>query len=278
MRLSLSILALFSLLAVTACSSADVLNATIAREGYRLHRDIAYGENPRQNLDLYVPENVHNAPVILFFYGGSWQNGSKDDYRFLGQALTSKGYIVAVANYRLYPQVHYPVFVEDGALALRYVHTHAGKYGGDAKKLFVAGHSAGAYIAMMLAADDAFHAKTHWIRGTIALAGPYDFLPFTDDTIKDIFRHYPDVQTQPINHITHAMAPVFLATGDADDTVDPRNSHRVKAKLESLHSPVEEHIYPGVGHIGIILSLAQGFRWKTPLLEDIATFINGHSK
>ena len=280
MKIVASILSVISMLALSGCSSADILNATISRDGYTLHRDVAYGENARQKLDIYVPEKAQNAPVILFFYGGSWQMGSKDDYRFLGQALSSKGYVVAVANYRLYPEVYYPDFVKDGAIALHYIHAHIGEYGGNPQHIFLAGHSAGAYIAMMLSADDAFHKEAHsqrsWVRGTIAISGPYDFLPFTDDHIKSIFSHYPDAQTQPINHITHSIAPVFLATGEADDTVDPRNSHRVKAKLEMLQSPVEEHNYPDVGHIGIILSLAQGFRWKTTLLDDIVNFINAH--
>lgn len=274
------LLQILPLLCLGACSAVDALNATIPREGYILHKDVAYGTDPRHALDIYVPAQARHAPVILFFYGGSWQMGSKDDYRFLGQALTSKGYIVMVADYRLYPDVYYPDFVIDGARALRFAHTHARHYGGDADRVFVAGHSAGAFIAMMLAADDAFHteasSKRAWIRGTIAIAGPYDFLPFMDNNIKAIFSRYPDKETQPINHITGKMAPVFLATGDEDDTVDPRNSHRVKAKLETLRSPVEERIYPGIGHIGIMLSLAEGFRWKAPLLDDIARFVDSH--
>lgn len=278
MRPALRLLYLLPLLCVGACGSVDVLNATISREGYTLHRDLPYGTDPRQKLDIYVPDHAADAPVILFFYGGSWQTGSKDDYRFLGQAFASKGYITAVIDYRVYPQVHYPAFVHDGASALRYVHTHAKQYRGDPKNIYVAGHSAGAFIAMMLGADDTFHqqakSQRSWIQGTIGISGPYDFLPFTDENIKALFSNYPDNETQPLNHITGKMAPVLLATGDDDDTVDPRNSHRVKAKLETLKSPVTEHVYPGIGHIGIMLSLAERFRWKTTLLEDITEFIN----
>ncbi len=278
MKKIISILAVLLAYSTAACAPVNVLNATITRDGYTLHRNIPYGENPRQMLDIYTPEHAQSAPVILFFYGGSWQFGSKDDYRFLGQALTSKGYVVAIADYRLYPEVYYPDFIKDGALALAFVHAHSATYGGDPNKLFVAGHSAGAFIAVMLGGDDAFHREAHsqrsWIRGTIAIAGPYDFLPFTDDNIKAIFSRYPDVETQPIHHVTAPMSPVFLATGDADDTVDPRNSQRLKAKLQSLHIPVDAHVYPGIGHIGIMLSLAQGFRWKTTLLEDIAAFVD----
>ena len=276
------ILSFMCLVCLSACSGVDLLNATIPRDGYQLHKDIAYGNDARQKLDIYTPNEATNAPVILFFYGGSWKMGSKDDYRFLGQALASKGYIAAVVDYRLYPQVYYPDFVEDGALALRFMHEHSRDYRGDPSKLFVAGHSAGAFIAMMLGADDAFHAKAQskreWIRGTIGISGPYDFLPFTDEGIKAVFSKYPDKETQPLAHIRRRMAPVFLATGDDDDTVDPRNSHRVKAKLESLGSPVEEHIYPGIGHIGIMLAMADGFRWKAPLLEDVAGFVDREAR
>ena len=278
MKHTLRLFYLVPLLCIGACSSVDVLNATITRDGYTLHRDLAYGTNKRQKLDIYVPDNAVNAPVILFFYGGSWQMGSKDDYRFLGQAFASKGYVTAIADYRLYPQVYYPEFVNDGALALRFVHSTIKEYHGNPKNIFVAGHSAGAFIAMMLSADDAFHthakSERSWIKGTIALSGPYDFLPFTDEKIKALFSKYPDAETQPLNHITSKMAPVFLATGDNDDTVDPRNSHRVKAKLETLNSSVEEHVYPGIGHIGIVLSLAERFRWKAPLLDDISQFVD----
>jgi acetyl esterase/lipase len=244
-------------------------------------RDIAYGDNPRQQLDLYVPVDAHRAPVIVFYYGGSWQNGSKDDYRFLGQAFAEKGFITAVADYRLYPQVKFPDFIEDGARAFAYAHAHAAQWGGDPERVYVAGHSAGAYIAMMVGGDPRYlvnvGGKRSDVRGILGIAGPYDFLPFTDDTIKAIFSTATDAATQPINHLTAPMPPVFLATGNADDTVDPRNSQRVEAKLKTMQSDVVAYHYPDTGHIGIILSMAQGFRSRTSLLTDIAHFINDHA-
>lgn len=270
-------LTLAALLLLSACTMADALNATITRDGYRVERNIAYGPNARQTLDLYIPDHATRAPVIVFFYGGSWQMGTKDDYRFLGQALANKGYITAVVDYRLYPEVRFPSFVEDAARATAYLHKHAAEFGGDADALYVAGHSAGAYMAMMLGGDPAYMAqaggKRQWIRGVIGIAGPYDFLPLTDDTLKIIFATAPDAATQPINHLHGKVPPVFLATGDADDTVDPRNSAHIAAKLARMHRPVELHQYPDVGHIGIILSLAEGFRNRTTLLADITRFI-----
>src|SRR5215475_12766126 len=137
---------------LTACSQA-ALNL-VAPGGYRVVRDLAYGADPRQKLDLYVPDKLTGpAPMLLFFYGGSWTGGNKALYPAFGQAFASKGIITAVADYRLYPQVRYPAFVEDGAQAFAWLHTHATQYGGDPGGLFLSGHSAGAYIAVMLAAD-----------------------------------------------------------------------------------------------------------------------------
>lgn len=265
------------LLVLGGCRMADMLNATITRDGYRVVRNIAYGDHQRQKFDLYLPDNAQREPIIIFFYGGSWQKGSKDDYRFLGQAFASKGFATAVVDYRLYPEVRYPEFVEDAARATTYIAFHAERYGADRSALYVAGHSAGAYMAMMLGGDPAYMAaaggKRSWIRGIIGIAGPYNFLPITDDTLKTIFSTAPGGASQPINHLSGTVPPVFLATGDADDTVDPRNSEQVAAKLTAMKRPVILRRYPDVGHIGIILSLAEGFRSRTPLLEDIARFV-----
>lgn len=272
--------AFVSLLALAACSKASLLNATITRDGYSVKRDIAYGKNPRQKLDLYLPDGAQRAPVIVFFYGGSWQYGSKDDYRFLGQAFAEKGFITAVADYRLYPEVKFPSFVEDGARAFAYVQDNAASWNGDPERMYVAGHSAGAYIAMMVGGDRQYLAKVGGsrqdVRGVIGISGPYDFLPFTDDAIIDIFSTASDAATQPINHLVAPMPPVFLATGESDDIVDPRNSHRVEARLRAMGQEVTAHRYANTGHIGIILSLAQRFRGRTSLLNDIAAFVNTH--
>jgi acetyl esterase/lipase len=226
-----------------------------------------------------VPNQLSKqAPVIVFFYGGSWQSGKKEDYLFAGQAFASKGYVAVIADYRVYPQVYFPAFLEDGAQAFAWVHKHIGEYSGDADELFLAGHSAGGYIAVMLAADTSyFHAAgadEKWIKGVIGIAGPYDFLPFTDPKIIALFSTAEGPKTQPINFVHAGMPPVFLATGDADTTVLPRNTHHLADRLIANYDSVEKHVYPGVAHIGIALSLANGFRYKTSLLEDISHFVD----
>ena len=266
---------------LAACSPLVALNLAVPRSGYRIERDLAYGSDPRQKLDIYVPDHAAaNASVILFFYGGSWQDGSKSDYLAFGQAFASKGIVVAIADYRLYPQVRYPAFLDDSANALAYVHAHVAQYGGDPGRIFVAGHSAGAYNAVMLAADPEYlrkaGAEPSWIHGVIGIAGPYNFLPLQDDKLIALFGGANRAETQPINHIDGKRPPMLLAAGTDDTTVLPGNTTQLAARLKSFDSPVDVVTYPGVGHVGIILSLVPGFRWKTTLREDILRFVQTH--
>ena len=165
-------------LVLGGCSKFDLLNAAVPRGGYALDRDVAYGPLPRQRLDVYRPrERVKPAGVVVFFYGGDWQNGSKADYRFVGQALASRGFVAVLPDYRLYPQVTFPAFVEDGALAVRWAHDHLG----DAGPLHLMGHSAGAHVAALLALDDHYLKNVGLDRGAVRaaalLSGPYNFVP-----------------------------------------------------------------------------------------------------
>jgi acetyl esterase/lipase len=269
------IILLFGALTLMGC--ATLLNASIPRDGYEVVRNVAYGDDARQRMDFYIPSGLTKpAPVIVFFYGGSWKMGTKDDYRFLGQAFASKGFITAVVDYRLYPDVYFPTFMEDSARAFVAIHRTIAEHGGNPSALFVAGHSAGAYNAMMLAANPAYvrqaGGQPEWIRGVIGIAGPYDFLPLTDPDLIAIFSKRPAMETQPVHFVTRAMPPVFLATGTDDDTVIPRNSERLAAKLQALGHTPTLHYYPDVDHIDIILSLAHRFRDTSPLLEDIYAF------
>jgi acetyl esterase/lipase len=263
---------------LAACSPVSVLNLAVPKTGYHVVRDLAYGTDPRQKLDLYVPDAPPpEMPVILFFYGGSWEGGTKDLYLALGQAFASKGIMVAVADYRVYPQVRYPAFIEDGARAVTFIQATAANYGGDQARLFLAGHSAGAYNAMMLVADKSYLQKAgadvSQVCGVIGIAGPYNFLPLTDKTLITIFGGARQRETQPITYIDGKRPPMLLAAGTDDTTVSPRNSSDLAEKLKSFRSPVRLVTYPGIGHIGIILSLAPGFRGRTSLRSDVIQFV-----
>ena len=263
------------------CSPFSAVNLLVPRSGYTVHRNLSFGTDPRQRLDVYAPQELKApAPVLLFFYGGSWQAGNRGDYLAFGQAFASAGIVTVVADYRLYPNVKYPAFVEDAAGALAWLHAHAGEYGGDSSRIFVSGHSAGAYNAVMVASEPEFiqarGGSLDWIRGVIGIAGPYDFLPMQDPEYVDMFHGRNNLDSMPVNHVNGARPPMLLATGNDDTTVYPRNTVSMAARLRAFSSPVQEVHYPGTGHIGIILSLVPGFRGTTPLRQDMLDFIRTH--
>jgi acetyl esterase/lipase len=269
--------ALLGLLA-SACSPLKMFNAVMPKDsGVRLAaRDAAFGPDPRQRLDVYVPKAASDRPrpIIIFFYGGSWNSGSKSGYAFVGRALASRGFVIAIPDYRLVPQVRYPAFLEDNAAAVRWVRGHAREFGGDADRLVLAGHSAGAYNAAMLALDPRFLGPDRQaVRGLIGLAGPYDFLPFDGPVVQQTFGGVGDpVATQPVHYVKPGDPLAFLATGDKDETVRPANSDALASKLLAAGVQVERRRYPQVGHAGIVTAVAKPLRSRAPVLADMTAF------
>jgi acetyl esterase/lipase len=265
---------------LSACSPLGLLNAfTPADAGGRLAASgIAYGPEERHRLDVYLPgQDAGSAPVMVFLYGGGWNDGQRADYAFVGRAFAAQGFVTVIPDYRLVPQVRFPAFVEDGALALRWVRDHIGRYGGDTAGIALSGHSAGAHIAMMLALDRRFLARAGlppgFVRSVSGLAGPYDFLPLDDPRSIAAFGDYSRLaETQPISFASARAPHTFLATGDEDETVRPRNSIALAAKLRAAGAAVELKTYPGIGHAGILLALNTGFRSRAPVLADIVRF------
>ena len=264
---------------LAGCAPVDILNATIPTRDLTITRDIAYGDKAKQKLDIYVPKNAApNAPVIVFFYGGAWQEGDKADFLFAAQSLASMGAIVVVPNYRVYPEVTFPGFLEDGAAATAWTFKNIATYGGDPKTVFLAGHSAGAYVAIMLALDREYLAKAGvgdaGLAGGIGISGPYDFLPIHRPDIKPIFEVVPDMDvTQPIHYVRADAPPLLLLAGEADTTVGAYNSHNLADRMRALGGKVEDHYYPGVEHIGSIIALTSYFSGRAPVKADIEAFI-----
>jgi acetyl esterase/lipase len=240
--------------------------------------DIAFGRDPRQTLDVYAPLGVSRAPVIVFFYGGSWKFGRRQDYAFAARALAARGFVVVVPDYRLVPQVRYPAFVEDGAEAVAWTVANISRYGGDPARIGTAGHSAGAYIAILLALDRRWLAAAGVpgaIKAGVGLAGPYDFYPFEPGGATEAaFGQVIDPrQTQPVSFARADAPPLLLLTGDADTTVKPANVPALAAVLTAVKAPVTVKSYPGIGHIGILLALSKPFRGKAPVLADMTDYL-----
>ncbi len=277
-RLFLAVCALMLASMTGACSPADVLNFLSPKQGYEATKSVAYGTSPRQSLDVYRPAGKERAPVIVFFYGGSWQTGSKETYLFAAASLSKLGYVVVVPDYRLYPEVLYPGFIEDGALAVRWAKENAARFGGDPEKIFLMGHSAGAYIAAMLAIDGRWLKASGLdaqldIAGLIGVAGPYDFLPLKDETLKIIFGGAGRTETLPINYVKPGTPPALLVTAKNDNTVDPGNSSRLGERLRASGNSAEVLVYSGGGHLAILGSLARPLQFIAPLRRDVDAFI-----
>lgn len=272
--------AVLALLIVAACSPVTVLNLLAPESGTVRHTDIAYGDGPRHRLDVYAPAVPRpGTPVVVFFYGGGWAGGDKDMYRFVGAELAAHGVVAIIPDYRLYPEVRFPSFIEDGAAAVAWAHAHAADYGGDPQRFFLMGHSAGAEIATLLALDGRYLRAAgldpHVVSGVIGLAGPYDFLPLHTAQLKDIFSsegaEYP--RSQPIAYVTADAPPMLLAAPVDDDTVDPGNTDRLAARLRAVGRPVTAIHYPGVGHKELIGAVSGSLSFLAPVLRDTLNFI-----
>jgi acetyl esterase/lipase len=272
---------------LSGCSGAGtrIVDLLTPSSAYRSTTDIAYGEGPRRKLDVYVPVTLApgaKAPVVVFFYGGSWRFGAKADYRFVGDALAAKGIIAVIADYRLFPEVSYPTFLDDTAAAVAWTHREIAAYGGDTQRIFIAGHSAGAYDAAMVAYDDRWLAKyglsPKQFRGFIGLAGPYNFLPIVDEGVKEVF-HWPDTppDSQPINHVTSQSMPALLIAARHDTFVYPNvNTEPFAAKLRSVGADVTVDIHTGVNHITLMGSMARPLRFLAPVEQEFTGFVLGH--
>lgn len=268
----------------SACSPISVLNAVIPENGYHSIADIAYGSHHRQKLDLYFPlpsATSGQGKTIIFFYGGSWESGHRQQYKFVAEALTSAGYNVVIPDYRVYPEVRFPDFVHDAARVVSWVKQSIAQYGGNPDRVFVAGHSAGAHIAAMLALDESYLARVQLqpgdLSGMIGLAGPYDFLPLKSETLKTIFGPENERwRSQPIHFANGNNPPVLLLVGNNDLTVLPRNSRNLAAKIQENKGNVKLVEFDDYGHVAMVAKLAKPLRGEGRLLAEIVSFVRRH--
>lgn len=269
---------------LTGCTSLQLLNATVSHRGYVRTINIPYGSDPRQKLDVYLPKKMASpAKVVIFFYGGSWRNGSKTDYRFVAQALTSRGFIVVLPDYRVYPAVTFPAFVEDGAAAVRWVRDNISTYGGDTNHIYLMGHSAGSHIAALLTLDahylKAVGLDRKVIRATATLSGPYDFTPNPWD--RPVFGMATnetriDPRIEPITFVDGKEPPMLLVQGLRDKIVAPSNAANLAARIQEAGGEVEYLTYPKRGHGSVVVGLVWPYQWLAPVLNDVTDYFNRH--
>ena len=273
-----------------ACSPLRLINATVSPDTHTVLADQAYGEDPRQRLDVYRPAALasgNGAPLAVFFYGGSWSSGDRADYRFVGEALASRGIVTVVADYRLSPAVRYPTFLQDCARAVRWAHDHAARLGADPRRLHTVGHSAGAYNAAMMALDPRWLGEVGLapaaLAGWAGLAGPYDFLPIGLRDVQTAF-NWPDTppDSQPLFHATAAGSVtsvaarhrVLLLAARSDLLVNPqRNTVQLGEALAARGVAVNVELFERVSHTTLIGALARPLRGLAPVLDRLDAFL-----
>jgi acetyl esterase/lipase len=277
--------------ALLACSTTQLVNSLTPKVGYTVVRDLPYGSGSQKakdfTYDLYVPDGVQaNTPVVVFFFGGGWNSGSKDMYLFMGQSLASEGFLVAIPNYRVYPKVVFPAFMEDAAQAVTSVDASLKKGmasvpAGD-RPLFLMGHSAGAQIAALLTLDKSYFKKagfTKRLAGFIGLAGPYDFLPFKENLYKRIFPERVRAASQPINFVGGQMPPMLLITGTDDKTVDPKNSGTLAKAVNAVGGNATIETYAGIDHVEAVSSFVTVLPvGEKSIRENVLSFLRQHAR
>ena len=283
-------LALLATLA--ACAPVALINALTPSFSYVKTASIAYlpSGHPRHQLDVYQPSDsalvATPRPVVVFFYGGAWQEGSRSDYLFVAEALTQRGYVVVVPDYRVYPEVKYPEFLRDGAAAVAWAANNADRYGGDRSRIFLMGHSSGAHIAAMLALDNTYldtqKVPRTSLKGLIGLAGPYDFLPLTEPNVIALFASEANLAlTQPIYYAPTAAGksspPVLLMHGIEDERVFPKNSVNLARELRAQGVKVELDLLPGISHAAIIGKFTRLLRGDGKLVDRVDQFIRDNA-
>ena len=241
--------ALLALL-VTGCQSAffGFVNRDSAQPDVTAVYDPARG----LSLDIYRPTGVApGAPVVLFFNGGSWQMGTRAQYRFVGSRLAENGVVAIVADYRTWPAAGFPAFMGDAARAVRWTLDHAREQGGDPQRVYIAGHSAGAQIAALLGTDarhlDAVERRPQDLAGVIGLSGPYDFV--ISGKLEEIFgprSQWPEAMA--VRFVDGDEPPFLLVHGDQDRTVDVGNSRKLEFALRRKGIDATLLILPGGNH------------------------------
>jgi acetyl esterase/lipase len=267
---------------LSACSPLRALNTLVPERDVSITRDIKFGSNNRNSLDVVVPKQTSGAsssakPVVVFFYGGAWEMGDKESYFFMAEALASRGYVVVVPDYRLYPEVVFPTYMTDAAAAMQWTIANISKYGGDTNNVYVMGHSAGAQLAALIAFDNRYLQSVALdrarVRGVVSLAGPMDFLPLTEPNLFKIFPESVRADSQPINFVDGKVAPTLLMHGEGDKRVGLHNSRNLAAKIRANGGRAEETYYPEVSHAGILVAFAKPFRDGKPMLDRVQKFI-----
>jgi acetyl esterase/lipase len=276
----LSLTALAAPLLAAGCSQSQMLGAVdllTPDSGSRRVSGAAFGAAPRQKLDLYAPPEARDAPAVLFLYGGSWRQGERGAYRFVAEALVARGFVVAIADYRLAPEARHPDFAEDAALATRWLSDNLSRQGGDPRKLTLLGHSAGAMIALQLALDPRHLARVGLaprdLGGVVALAPPTGDEVARSRRLGELFAAAdPPGSAWPSVLVRTGSAgapPITLVAGEEDRLIEADAVRALGRALAANGARVEILVIPEAGHIGVLSDLWFGNARAAPWIARL---------
>lgn len=260
-------------------SLRNTVSALVSESDIEIEPGLAYGSHPRHRLDVYRPPKPgQGGPVALFLYGGGWKSGDRDTYRFVGSAFAANGITAVIPDYRLYPDVTFPGFVQDAAHAYRWTSQNVATAGRVQRPIILVGHSAGAHIGALLAYDrrylEAAAPKARTPAGFVGLAGPYAFDPTTWPTTRAIFATASEAdEARPVSFAHRDAPPTLVMHGEDDNTVKPWNTRTLAGALREAGAPVTKREFAGIGHIGLVVAIARPFRWRAPILDETLSFI-----
>jgi len=263
---------------VSGCSATAALNALVPANTYEGREGVAYGDGPRQQLDIYrpLPGKAAAPPIVVFFYGGNWESGERENYRFVGEFLAASGAVAVIPDYRLHPQVRYPEFLKDCAAAVAWAFANARALGGDPARIYVMGHSAGAYNAAMMALDPRWLGpQRERLAGFVGIAGPYDFLPIENPATRRAF-NWPDTprESQPVEYVSFKGPRTLLIAASKDKLVDPaRNTMGLARRLQAAGVDTTVRLLDGVSHVTVLASVAEPLKFLSPVREELRAFL-----
>ncbi len=240
--------------------------------------DLAYGKHERQKLDVVWSVENTAAPVVVFFHGGSWRWGVKDFYREIGEEFAKHGVTCILADYRLYPEVRFPAFVEDAATVLKWTRDHVDRYNGDPSNIFLMGHSSGAHIISHLALDEkyleAIGGDFSWIKGVVGMSCPYTFQPSSEWMYKDIFFPLADSPlVLPISHVDGDEPPFLVLHGRHDYLVDVKQAEAFVKRIESKGGEVTHKIFNFHGHFSLTRRITSWYMPPRGILHEVLAFV-----
>ncbi len=257
----------------------DTIDRIVSRtDVVKVANGVSFGVH-KNKLDIWSTSSKSKAPrpVLVFFYGGGWANGTRTEYSYAARPFVEAGYIVVLPDYRKVPEVRFPGFVEDSADAVKWVQANIAQYGGDPARVNVAGHSAGAYNALMLALDPQWLGDRP-VTSAISLAGAADFYPFTSKRAINAMSQFPDPNaTQPVTFVRADAPPILLIHGTDDTVVRIRNSNSLYAKQNATGGDITLRAQAGGSHNDLVLALGTLFRGYYPVVPESVKFLNAHN-